>query len=121
VRLQQIRFGDDVKVNLHLHIGAPEKTIEPMILVPFVENAFKHGTTGIDHPEINVSLISDDRSLYFTVNNTYNPAVAPQGDDHGIGLANVKRRLALLYPGMHKLTATQDARHYAVNLQIQFK
>jgi len=121
VRLQQLRFGKEVKVSLHLNIRAPEKTIEPMLLVPFVENAFKHGTTDVEHPEINVSLVSDGRALNFTVDNTYNPAVVLQDDDHGIGLANVKRRLALLYPGTHNLSIRQDEHHYFVNLQIQFK
>lgn len=121
VRLQQLRFGADVKVNLYLNIQAPEKTIEPMLLVPFVENAFKHGTTDVENPEINVSLVSDNKSLRFTVNNTYNPDIVPQDDDHGIGLNNVKRRLALLYPGMHNLSIQHDQHNYSVNLQIQFK
>lgn len=121
VRLQHLRFGADVKVNLHLDIQSPEKTIEPMLLVPFVENAFKHGTTAVDHPQINISLVSDNHRLRFTVDNNYNPAIVPQNEDHGIGLANVKRRLALLYPGMHDLAIRQDQHNYSVNLQIQFK
>jgi len=121
IRLQRMRFGDEVKVELLIEIKAPEKSLEPMLLVPFVENAFKHGTGDIDNPEIGIALISDDKMLYFRVSNKFNPAEIHKDDSHGIGLNNVKRRLALLYPGMHQLSIRQDENYYTVNLQIQFK
>ena len=121
IRLQRMRFGDEVKVELLIEIKAPEKSLEPMLLVPFVENAFKHGTGDIDNPEISIALISDEKMLYFRVSNKFNPAEVHKDDSHGIGLNNVKRRLALLYPGMHQLSIRQDENYYTVNLQIQFK
>lgn len=121
IRLQQMRFGEDVKVNLDINIKAPEKTIEPMLLVPFVENAFKHGTGDVANPEISVSLLSDQKMLRLCVSNTYNPAETGKDEQRGIGLNNVKRRLALLYPEKHTLAVNQDAHNYSVNLQIQLK
>lgn len=121
IRLQQMRFGDSVKVNLHLNILRPEKSLEPMLLVPFVENAFKHGTGDVAESEIDIALTSDDKMLHFKVSNKYNPAELQKDDSHGIGLSNVKRRLALLYPGRHQLSIQQDGKYYSVNLQMQFK
>ena len=56
IQLQKLRFGDLVKVTLNFDIAVPEKTIEPMLLIPFVENAFKHGTGDVDDPVIDVCL-----------------------------------------------------------------
>jgi len=121
IGLQQLRFGNDIKVDLYIDIKAPEKSLEPMLLVPFVENAFKHGTGDVINPEINISLLSDYKELRFKVANKYNTAETQKDNSHGIGLNNVKRRLALLYPGMHHLSITQNGDYYTVNLQIQFK
>jgi hypothetical protein len=121
IRLQGMRFGNEVNVDLNIDIKVPEKTIEPMLLVPFVENAFKHGTGNVTDPEIIIFLLSDKDMLHFRVRNKYNPNDCGKDDSHGIGLNNVKRRLALLYPGLHRLSIELDEHNYSVNLQIQFK
>jgi sensor histidine kinase YesM len=121
IQLQKLRFGDQVKVYFNMNITFPEKMLEPMLLIPFVENAFKHGTADISDPLINIKLQADHRQLDFQVSNTFNPVGSHNDDHHGIGLNNVKRRLALLYPGKHRLYIDQSANNYQVNLQIQFK
>ena len=123
IELQRLRFHDTVKVNLNFDITAPEKTIEPMLLVPFVENAFKHGIGSVNEPVIDVSLKADNKQLNFSVQNIFNPDVIDDyGGDHGIGLNNVKRRLELLYPdNKHTLKITDNNNIYKVNLQIQLK
>lgn len=121
IQLQQLRFGDQVKVNFDFEITEPEKTIEPMLLVPFVENAFKHGTGHINNPVITIRLKTSHKALDFNVVNTYNPQEQVNEAGHGIGLNNVIRRLQLLYPGKHSLVIDRSGNSYNVNLQIQFK
>ncbi|WP_184550313.1 sensor histidine kinase [Mucilaginibacter sp. FT3.2] len=121
IELQQLRFGDQVKIYFKSDIQASEKTIEPMLLIPFVENAFKHGTGEIENPSIVVDLFADEKHLRFSVQNFYNPAEQCKDNDSGIGLTNVKRRLALLYPDTHNLYINKDDQIYTVMLQLELK
>ncbi|MDB5008175.1 MAG: ypdA 3 [Mucilaginibacter sp.] len=121
IELQKLRFGEQVKVNFTIDITAPEKTIEPMLLIPFVENAFKYGIGDVIDPVIDIALKERDKKLIFIVKNPYNPDEITKTGDHGIGLANVKRRLELLYPGKHSLLISQSDNNYTVNLQLQLK
>lgn len=105
IALQSLRFGSEVKANVH--IDMPEQTpynIEPMLLIPFVENAFKHGTGLIDNPEIYVEMILENSMLSFEVRNKYLPRPEGSKDEtHGVGLMNVQRRLNLLYEDKYNL------------------
>lgn len=121
IELQKLRFQDQVKVNVKFDIGEPTKTIEPMLLIPFVENAFKHGIGDVTDPVIDICLKSDNKLLDFSVKNTYNPLEPNKDEAHGIGLPNVKRRLELLYPGKHHLAINEKGNTYNVTLQIQLK
>lgn len=121
IELQQLRFGDQVKIYFKSEIKASEKTIEPMLLIPFVENAFKHGTGEMENPSIVVDLFADETHLRFSVQNFYNPTQQYKDNDSGIGLANVKRRLALLYPDTHNLYINKDDHIYTVMLQLELK
>jgi sensor histidine kinase YesM len=121
IELQRLRLGEQIRIDFSVDILNMEKTIEPMLLVPFVENAIKHGTGNTAAPAIAVHLKTDQKTLFFSVYNSYNPEDSQQDEFHGIGLNNVKRRLALLYPGKHDLTIACSENHYQVNLQIQFK
>ncbi|MGN8069788.1 sensor histidine kinase [Mucilaginibacter sp. SG564] len=121
IQLQKLRFGSAVQVDFDAHIGSPEKTIEPMLLIPFVENAFKHGTGDVTNPSIAISLIADNRMLDFRVSNQYNPVELNKDEHHGIGLNNIKRRLALLYPNKHRLDIQQLNSTYNIHLQLQLK
>ncbi|WP_428330890.1 sensor histidine kinase [Mucilaginibacter sp.] len=121
IELQRLRFRDQVTVNFNFDVTEPEKTIEPMLLIPFVENAFKYGTGDVTAPVIDISLKANNKLLDFKVQNTYNPNEPYKDENHGIGLNNVKRRLELLYPNKHSLLITQADNIYKVNLQIQLK
>jgi hypothetical protein len=121
IELQKLRFGEQIKVDFVINITAPEKTIEPMLLIPFVENAFKHGTGDIAYPVIKVYLRANHKTLNLEVSNTYNSNEERRDEHHGIGLNNVRRRLALLYPERYSLVTNRSANNYHVNLQIQLK
>ncbi len=110
IDLQLQRFGTKVKVQVSLQEQQQDThEIEPMLLVPFVENAFKHGLGLIDHPEINIRLYTEGNTLFFSVMNKYSDDDAEQKDkSSGIGLANVQRRLNLLYENGHTLVIEKE-------------
>ena len=97
--------------------------IAPLILNVFVENAFKHSQSGqSDEIRISVSLSVDaSGKLHFDCVNNYEPNEFSEGESQGIGLENVKKRLALLYPERHQLHIEKGDREYRVSLQIQLQ
>ena len=108
IDLQQQRFGKNVKLCVSLQKVDDNYEIEPMLLIPFVENAFKHGTGIIEDAHINIQLKAEKNMLHFNVQNKYDPlSVEIKDKTSGIGLANVKRRLNLLYGNKHSLLITQ--------------
>lgn len=121
IELQQIRFEEDVAIRFEVQGEAPRQTIEPMLLFPFVENAFKHGVGLIDHPEIAILLELQSAGLSFIVKNKM-PANSAKstGGDSGIGLKNVTRRLELLYPHKHKLNVTAKDNWFVAHLDLSF-
>ncbi|HWB28655.1 MAG TPA: histidine kinase [Chitinophagaceae bacterium] len=119
IDLQQQRFGKKVKVTVSLKVGEGHYELEPMLLIPFVENAFKHGTGMIEDAQIDISLKAENNILNFTVRNKYNEESKEVKDKtSGIGLTNVKRRLSLLYGKNHNLWLTAKDNWFLVSLQI---
>lgn len=119
VSLQQLRFGEDVKITIHIQNEYPEGMIEPMLLVPFIENAFKHGIGMVKHPFITISLIVKEQLLTFTVENNYEAANQSKDRHSGIGLTNVTNRLALLYANNYQLNISDHDGIYAVHLKCK--
>lgn len=121
IDLQQQRFGNNVKLNVSFHKPDRHYEIEPMLLIPFVENAFKHGTGIIEDAQINIELKAANNMLSFSVENKYNPASIELKDKtSGIGLNNVKRRLALLYEKKQQLSITKNNNWFTILLNINF-
>jgi sensor histidine kinase YesM len=121
IELQQLRISDKVQVNFSLE-GMPEtKTIEPMLLIPFVENAFKHGVSYREESVIDIFLKVLDSGISFRIENTvFRKEGEPIALESGIGLKNVLRRLELLYPGSHRIDIRDTGQKYRVDLQIAF-
>jgi len=122
IGLQKIRFEEDVEINLSIKGQVSTQQIEPMLLIPFVENAFKHGIDMLDKPVIDIELQFDEKELYFSVRNKVTPVLS-SGDNNfrsGIGLPNVKRRLELLYPEKFKLDINKDETWFNVALTLPF-
>lgn len=121
VDLQMLRFGDDVKLNMNI-ANSPGGSIEPMLLIPFVENAFKHGVVLIDKPQIDISVSGSGHNLEFSVKNKFNDKVNEEKDrNSGIGLNNVKRRLNLLNKDKHTLEVKQEGEWFSVKLTLILK
>ncbi len=121
IDLQLLRYGDSVRLNLYINGQAEHYHIEPMLLIPFVENAFKHGISMIKDPliDISVSVNNETGELLFNVVNNISPQENKDEGEIGIGLANVKRRLALLYPEKHHLKIERARNLFNVELQIK--
>ena len=119
IELQQLRFGDDIQINFQDNHLDESQSIEPMLLIPFVENAFKHGVGLILNPTIDIELHTENNRLVFEVKNKVNRQFKEVKDGaSGIGLANVKRRLELLYPDNHQLTIRDEEGFYLIRLVI---
>lgn len=119
IDLQVQRFGSKVKVNVCMNEYDKSYFIEPMLLIPFVENAFKHGTGLIQNAEINIELKARNNLLQFMVVNQFDSSAQEIKDKtSGIGLQNVRRRLNLLYENRHKLLINDKDNKYIVSLQL---
>lgn len=120
VELQKIRFEDDVDIRLNIEGSIHAQLIEPMLLIPFVENAFKHGVGLIPSPVIDILLKADANSVFFTVKNKTSLDVTEEKDSaSGIGLRNVQRRLELLYPNRHHLLIVHENNWFEVELVLK--
>ncbi|MBQ3313059.1 MAG: sensor histidine kinase [Prevotella sp.] len=119
ITLMQLRYTDKVKINLDLPTQVPDKTIPPLMLVSFIENAFKHGVS-YQHDsfiDIKVELIEplpQVTHLHFTCTNS--KAEKPNQEKGGVGLVNVKKRLDLLYDKNYTLSIKDDTDTYFVEL-----
>lgn len=119
VELQKIRFEDDVDIRLEIAEDIPSQLIEPMLLIPFVENAFKHGVGMIPSPRIDIKLEAEDDTVLFTVKNKIASGANEEKDAaSGIGLRNVQRRLELLYPKRHRLKIDRAGDWFLVELNL---
>lgn len=120
IDLQKLR-RDNCLVKMDIDEKMNSFSIAPLLLVPFVENSFKHLShfTGDKMNEICVGLSRQNGELNFTVRNTTEDKVNGDVEEGGIGLGNVKRRLELLYPSKHHLDIMNGNGWYNVNLKIK--
>ncbi|MFN7120234.1 MAG: sensor histidine kinase [Saprospiraceae bacterium] len=122
ISLQQLRLTDEdeVKIEFQQSGDLKNRQIAPMLLIPFVENAFKHGITFSEPTEIMIKLeVNNDNILIFNVKNTIKPRSMQQAESaSGLGLQNVKRRLELLYPDRHELNIDQQEAYFYINLKL---
>lgn len=122
IALQKLRFNQDADIVTKIFLAQEAKghTIEPMLLIPFVENAFKHGIGCVDKPFIEIELAVVDEVLVFRVQNKFDNETGNNKDEtSGIGLNNVRSRLALLYPGRHELNISADQNLFNSKLTLQ--
>ncbi len=122
VALEKLRVSKNVPVVLDVSENVNGAQIAPFILMPFVENAFKHVSKGKQQQNfIRISLEQQEKQIQFTVENSQD-TVEPKSRDAvyygGIGLTNVKRRLDLLYPQQHTLKIDSQNNTYSVQLTI---
>ena len=123
VALMQLRYTNKVKITLDLPQSTSDRQIPPLILITFIENAFKHGIS-YQHPSfIEISVSEHDGAMQFSCRNSKGdtPLNPPQGGKTGgVGLANIRKRLNLLYGHDYALRIKNDADTYSVELSLPF-
>lgn len=121
IELQKIRFEEDVEIRVNIGGEAQSQIIEPMLMIPFVENAFKHGVGMVVSPVIEIQLEVQEKRLSFSVRNKIAADMdADKDSSSGIGLRNVRRRLELLYPDTHTLEIKKEDGWFIVHMGLQF-
>ena len=118
VTLQRIRTGCQEGIIFKFPEHLPGKEIAPLLLVPFVENAFKHGVTNRPDKPVRITLECTQQQLVFTVHNYISGY--QRDKTGGIGLDNVRKRLQLIYPGRHELEILDMKEEYCSNLVINW-
>jgi len=118
IELQKVRLTDKVTIRFLAEGKTDEKQIAPLILIPFVENAFKYGISTKEASGILFKLKADDNIIDFTSENNIVAGEKEKNEQTGIGLKNTKRRLELLYPEKHTLTVYKENNSFIVRLTL---
>lgn len=123
IELEKIRFDQRLEISFNIHNEIKGPVITPLILLPFIENSFKHGPS-LDTGKawITVDLMIKEGTLFFKVENSRTPEpdndILKAGSSNGFGLKNVERRLDLLYPGRYSLEKKDDPEYYGIDLKL---
>jgi two-component system, LytTR family, sensor kinase len=120
ITLNKLRYADEEGIITFGHAGQiADVNIAPMLFIPFVENAFKHGVAIGQRAEIQIVIAVSGQKLNFKcVNTDYSIVRKMEMEISGIGLENVRRRLELVYPGKHRLKIIKEDGKFTVNLEI---
>ena len=119
IGLEQVRFQDTLKVSFHKEISG-DPHIPPMLLMPFVENAFKHGAAIDGTLEVILDLKAHKEGMIFHVKNTISSSNESEGG-HGLGIRNSKDRLDALFPNGYQLDTRKDGHWHHLYLEINFE
>ena len=119
IDLEKIRYGESFNMSLQIQGDVSNKMICPLLLIPFLENSFKHGASQmLTHPWVNLDIVIEEEELYFNLSNSKPTLTGEKTIAKGLGLNNVKKRLAILYPGIHSLNITDDLMSFSVLLKV---
>ena len=122
ITLNKLRYADEEVIISFDHAGQiADIRIAPMLFIPFVENAFKHGVAIGQRTAIQIAIaVSGQKLIFNCVNTDYSSIRKMEMEISGIGLENVKRRLELVYPGKHRLKINKEDGKFMVNLEIDW-
>jgi len=122
IKLEELRKGADINLKYVLDFENEALKIAPLLLTPFIENAFKYVSNNNDALEnkIVISIIEKDKLLNLKVTNSFDKQYQKKTAG-GVGLVNVKRRLELLYPNSHQLNISKENDEFLVDLKIELK
>lgn len=121
IDLMQLRVSQKVDIQINLPKLSNDIKIPPLLFIPFIENAFKHGISYREKSFIHVDMTTSDDKVYFTCKNSVAKEKAEKRDENhsGIGLENVKKRLNLLFAGKYDLNIDSSDEVFSVNLEIE--
>ncbi len=120
IGLEKVRYGNRLDMQLEVKGNYENKMIAPLLMIPFVENCFKHGASIMRGQQwIKLSIVIKDDELYFNLSNSKPPDAQESNNiKKGIGLANVQKRLQLIYPDKHFLKIEATNNIFTVNMQV---
>lgn len=118
LELQKLRLNNVENIVINIHGETKNKPIEPLLLISFIENAFKYGTDYKGTAFVKIKIIIDGNNLDFWVENKIENK-KKDAENSGIGLTNIKNRLNLIYPNAHQLTIIETESDYKVHLNLQ--
>ena len=119
IDLEKVRYGESFNMSLQQRGNASDKMICPLLLIPFLENSFKHGASQmLTHPWVNLDIVIGEDNMYFNLSNSKPAFTGEKTFTKGLGLSNVKKRLAILYPGAHSLNITEDVMSFTISLKV---
>ncbi len=119
IELEEIRFQDNLKISFNYDKQLPEIRIAPMLFIPLIENAFKHGSFINGFLTIDIRITMLDEYLTFSIKNSALNSENKEDLNNGIGLENIQKRLELLYPGNYNLTIKHKDNCFKVVLSIK--
>lgn len=119
IDLQEMRLGETAIVNYSFNGDLKNKVIAPLVLIPFIENAFKHGVNPEETSQIDIQISVSDNHVYLHVFNLKVPHRIDKESYSGIGLENGKNQLTYLYPNKHQLTIEENNFSFSVNLNLE--
>ncbi|MGK0414758.1 MAG: two-component system LytT family sensor kinase [Polaribacter sp.] len=118
VSLEKSRFQEGLQITFYKNLIPENLEIAPMLLLPFVENAFKHGVQVDGVVQVKMNLKLDENNLNFTIENSYKNK---ESSKKGIGLENIKKRLEMLYSKKYFLEILQEENLFKIHLKIPIK
>jgi LytS/YehU family sensor histidine kinase len=120
IDLEKERYGDKIDISVNIEGDIQDKYIIPLLILPFLENAFKHGTSEqLDNPWMSVDIAVKDLTLKCKVVNSKNEFVPFH--ENGVGINNVRKRLEFLYPGKYDLKLADEGEFFVVSLLLELK
>jgi hypothetical protein len=118
IGLERERYGNNIDISWDVTGDVQDKFIAPLMMLPFIENAFKHGTSEqIEKCWLSIDISVKGNRLKVKIANSKNEN--PSNGNNGIGIANVRKRLAFIYPGNHELKLSDEGAFFIVSLMIQ--
>ncbi|MGZ2368325.1 sensor histidine kinase [Ancylomarina sp. YFZ004] len=121
IALEAIRVEDIAEVHFEVTGNNPGHKIPPLLFIPLIENAFKHGiSSDVEHTDIRINLLIDDNKIELNTENPYDETRIDDENNHkGLGLENVSKRLELLYPNKYKLDINQNGHYFKTHLMLE--
>ena len=117
--LQRLRIANNKNVAINIHGAITTQKIKPLLLISFIENAFKYGTDFKGNTEVKIKISIQENELHFTCVNLIGNKNAKNEDNSGIGLQNTKNRLELLYPNNHTLSVKEENNKFVIDLTLK--
>jgi sensor histidine kinase YesM len=122
LELEKIRYGGRLKLETEFRGDPADQYIAPLLLIPLVENTFKHGVSNmLQYPWIKMRFLNEPDYFEFAISNSKPITAIPDKEEGSVGLKNVKNRLHLIYPGLHEFNVEEFPDSFHVTLKIYQK